>query len=875
MELDKNLLKEFVKITNDSEVKSENKYLRGTIVKNSGGKYVQLDGSTTVTPISELVNVEEGDRVLVTIENHKATIVGNFSFPPSARKEQEAIDKANAAKNAADNVVNTANTAQQKAQEASDKADTAVNQISIATAAANEAKQQAAEAIELANNANDNISETKELAQQASAEAKEAKDSAATSQAASAEAQAEVSRLQGEVTAAKENINEALENLEDYTEQFKAIEETYSTKVELGETKAELETNISKKVGELETTISETYSTKTENVELEGRLQTQITQNTEGLTSQVSKIEKLESDTAEAQQKVNEAIAAAGAAETSAFAALALANMAEENAVAAQKAADEASEKAELATNAAEIAREHVTAADATLQSARTTLAEAEEELANVTSNPAATEEEIAEAQAKVDTAQAAVNKALAEVTEAEYAANKAEEVAAKAVIDAENAAGIASKARIDADNAKTAADKAEAAAAKAQADVAALTKKVETAETTIKQNSENITLNASKIEETGNKLLNDYYSKTETDAKIKVESDRISSVVSSVENMEIGGRNYILDSDVFTGTGTPSAGITSLIEDDIWKIVVDEGNENCHAWVHENTIEDNFQTGDEFTFSIEMKCDEGSTGKPKIYFKEGLGYYPLEGTVTTEYSVLHYTGIWNDEKELAFYFGWNEAVGTFYVRKMKFERGNRLTDWTPAPEDVDASIDTVQNNMDNRLNEVNTTIQTAQSSVDQLSNMISHLVTDANGESLMTQTSDGWTFNMSAITDNLNTIKDTIANMDTNSSDVNSTIEKLTNLVDSVVNKTAYITISTDDNGDPCIELGKSDNLFKVRITNTAIDFLEGSTRIAYANNNTFYSEKIITNEIQIGEGPGFVWRTRANGNMGLVYIS
>ena len=163
-----------------------------------------------------------------------------------------------------------------------------------------------------------------------------------------------------------------------------------------------------------------------------------------------------------------------------------------------------------------------------------------------------------------------------------------------------------------------------------------------------------------------------------------------------------------------------------------------------------------------------------------------------------------------------------------------------------------------------------------AESTIELLSNMIANLVTDENGGSLMTQTPDGWTFNMSSISGNLNAIKDAMTNMENDHAESNSALDKLTDLVNNVANKTAYITMSTDDNGDPCIELGKSDNVFKVRITNTAIDFLEGSTKIAYANNNTFYSETIIVKkQLQIGEGPGFVWRTRANGNMGLTYIS
>ena len=80
---------------------------------------------------------------------------------------------------------------------------------------------------------------------------------------------------------------------------------------------------------------------------------------------------------------------------------------------------------------------------------------------------------------------------------------------------------------------------------------------------------------------------------------------------------------------------------------------------------------------------------------------------------------------------------------------------------------------------------------------------------------------------------------------------------------------------MTTDDNGDPCIELGKSDNDFKVRITNTSIDFMEGSSRIAYLSNRSLYIEKaIIKDELQIGEGSGYVWKKRSNGHMGLRWV-
>lgn len=193
----------------------------------------------------------------------------------------------------------------------------------------------------------------------------------------------------------------------------------------------------------------------------------------------------------------------------------------------------------------------------------------------------------------------------------------------------------------------------------------------------------------------------------------------------------------------------------------------------------------------------------------------------------------------------------------------------------TTIDEAIDSAITSSNSDMSDANDSLNERINKAESLIEHLSNMISHLVTDANGESLMTQTSTGWTFNMSSINDNLNAIKNAMIDMETEQNDSNNALGKLSDLVNDISNKTAYIVISTDDDDNPCIELGKSGNLFKVRITNTAIDFLEGSAKIAYANNNTFYSETIIVKHIlQIGEGPGFIWRRRANGNLGLTYV-
>lgn len=208
----------------------------------------------------------------------------------------------------------------------------------------------------------------------------------------------------------------------------------------------------------------------------------------------------------------------------------------------------------------------------------------------------------------------------------------------------------------------------------------------------------------------------------------------------------------------------------------------------------------------------------------------------------------------------------------------LKVETGNKATDWTPDPRDLQEGIGNAQTAADNAQAAADSTesrVSVAESTIEFLTNAIATLVVDENGESMMTQTPDGWRFDMSSINTQLNDAKDQLNNLAGTMTQVDETIQNLNGLANDLSQKTAYITMTTDDNGDPCIELGKSDNDFKVRITNTSIDFMEGSSRIAYLSNRSLYIEKaIIKDELQIGEGSGYVWKKRSNGHMGLRWV-
>lgn len=155
-----------------------------------------------------------------------------------------------------------------------------------------------------------------------------------------------------------------------------------------------------------------------------------------------------------------------------------------------------------------------------------------------------------------------------------------------------------------------------------------------------------------------------------------------------------------------------------------------------------------------------------------------------------------------------------------------------------------------------------------AESLIQQLNECIAMLVTDGDGASLMTQTENGWTFGMGAITDLLNEVSNGLNDLTNEVGDTNNAVDVLNQAVSDLGVLANYVRITTD--GDqPCIELGTGNSNFKLLITNTDIRFMEGSSVIAYINNQTLHITKAIINEeLQQGE---FVWKVRSNGNLGL----
>ena len=106
-----------------------------------------------------------------------------------------------------------------------------------------------------------------------------------------------------------------------------------------------------------------------------------------------------------------------------------------------------------------------------------------------------------------------------------------------------------------------------------------------------------------------------------------------------------------------------------------------------------------------------------------------------------------------------------------------------------------------------------------------------------------------------------------------------NGQIDVLKTTAEALRERTEYVRSYTDENGQPCLELGEGDSNFKVRITNTEIQFAEGTAIPARMNRQMLIVEKaMVRNELQFGDdqevtGGVWIWKRRSNGNLGLMW--
>lgn len=406
-------------------------------------------------------------------------------------------------------------------------------------------------------------------------------------------------------------------------------------------------------VTNLSNTVEKTYATKSTVNQLSDRIE-----------QTVSSVEEVRTDASAAKTTADNAQKAADAAS-------AAANTAHATATAAQTAANKAQEHATSAATAASTAKANADAAQAAANKANAALSDAQKNLEDLQNRANVTDEEltaaknaVASAQTAADAANSAASKANKLATTAQSTADTAKQNAATAQSKANAAASAASTAQSTADTAK-------ANAKKAQDDVDAIKNRVTKAETSIKQNSEAIALRATKTE-----------------------------VTTAVNNVKIGGRNLLLNSNFLNGTSgwnvegnckinVGPAG--SLKEGNAYVLVI---TNTGSGRVYNNSRPDKYHlTNTKYSLQFKYKTEDSSPVTFYVGVKDdGLTIGNI--TAPADNTWRKFTATYTSPMTGSLTIRITSGTGQILIGVPKLEYGDKVTDWSPAPEDYSTTTE-------------------------------------------------------------------------------------------------------------------------------------------------------------------------------------
>lgn len=530
-----------------------------------------------------------------------------------------------------------------------------VNKVSKIDETANNAADLAATAQTKAEAAQTKADQATSEAAAAQTKADEASQAAQTAQSNADTAKAAAKNAQSVADKAKTDLAEAQKNLDtvkgrvDATEGDIAKAQKAVTTAQAAAEKAQSDANAAATKASSAQDVADAAK---ENASLAQTAANQASAKAEAAQTIANEAKVSASD---AQKKAADAVKTASDAKTAANNAAQtandaqdIANAAKANATAAQTAADDAKKKSDQA------------AAD---------LVTAKKNLEEVSGRVDSTAEEVEAAKAAVATAQAAADKAKTDAAAAQSTADTAK-------TNASNAQKAADTAKTAADNAKKAADDAQKAADKAQDDVNALTKRVVNAETSIKQNSEAIELRATKKE-----------------------------VTQSIKDLQIGGRNLLLNSNFLNGTfgwNTEehckiAAGPNSTLNEKNAYVLAIANTGIGRAYNNSRT--DKYHLAKtQYTLQFKYKTDDSSP----VTFRVGVadtGYIIGNITAPADNTWRKFTATYTAPMTGSLTIRIISGTGRILIGVPKLEYGNKATDWTPAPEDFQDDATTKANN--------------------------------------------------------------------------------------------------------------------------------------------------------------------------------
>ena len=299
-----------------------------------------------------------------------------------------------------------------------------------------------------------------------------------------------------------------------------------------------------------------------------------------------------------------------------------------------------------------------------------------------------------------------------------------------------------------------------------------------------------------------------------------------------AIENLEIGGRNYVLNSD------SENTGTADLIA--------------------RYALSEAMVSGEEYTISLSISMEDLSV--ITIRTSDGdqtLSTISLDDlslqTVKATFAAAYASGKTPDDNpnygDILIYRQPTGAAdpGTTTVHWVKLEKGNRATDYTAAPEDAEESLEL-------KLSSVRAQISTEADSIRQEVQATYALASDmtqvrSQVGTLSEQTESNYTWAVTRI---------------------NQLQQDLTNAHEATEEELAifrtYMTFDEDG-----LMIGKTGNPFTFRVVNDRLAFYMNDTEVAYLSNNKLYvTQAEILSKLIIGR---FAFEPQTNGNLSLIY--
>lgn len=190
----------------------------------------------------------------------------------------------------------------------------------------------------------------------------------------------------------------------------------------------------------------------------------------------------------------------------------------------------------------------------------------------------------------------------------------------------------------------------------------------------------------------------------------------------------------------------------------------------------------------------------------------------------------------------------------TGYFDRIKLERGNKATDWTPAPEDVDNKIDSTADDL-----ELSIASQSAS-----ITNDVHGIVLNALEDYVE---KDEYNTYKSSTKSQLEVLSNQI---EMNFTSTNSSIETVNGKVDTKFEElTKYIRFSTDG-----IEIGKDENSLKLKLDNDMIQFTKNGIPIGWWDGNDFHTGNIVVEVNERAQFGNFAFTPRSDGSLMLLKV-